>query len=159
MTERDPPASAAPPPSFAPTPWTWRISIGAVIALIASAAYLMQGVIGPRGQAVAGLFFFFGLVAACSSNLRAPRPHRAKSRQRIHVHIRLQSAAADFVRFGLLHRTLSLRRLAAHRAPDGSRHGAFDGHQRRRNIIGRSEEHTSELQSRFGISYAVFCLK
>src|ERR1043166_10129453 len=24
---------------------------------------------------------------------------------------------------------------------------------------GRSEEHTSELQSRFGISYAVFCLK
>jgi len=25
--------------------------------------------------------------------------------------------------------------------------------------ITRSEEHTSELQSRFGISYAVFCLK
>ena len=25
--------------------------------------------------------------------------------------------------------------------------------------IDRSEEHTSELQSRFGISYAVFCLK
>src|ERR1043166_9907310 len=25
--------------------------------------------------------------------------------------------------------------------------------------IQRSEEHTSELQSRFGISYAVFCLK
>src|ERR1043166_3294237 len=25
--------------------------------------------------------------------------------------------------------------------------------------LGRSEEHTSELQSRFGISYAVFCLK
>src|ERR1043166_2850333 len=24
---------------------------------------------------------------------------------------------------------------------------------------GRSEEHTSELQSRFGISYAAFCLK
>src|ERR1043166_767198 len=29
---------------------------------------------------------------------------------------------------------------------------AFIGHE-------RSEEHTSELQSRFGISYAVFCLK
>src|ERR1043166_9983794 len=29
----------------------------------------------------------------------------------------------------------------------------------RRNINYRSEEHTSELQSRFGISYAVFCLK
>src|ERR1043166_2863289 len=26
-------------------------------------------------------------------------------------------------------------------------------------VISRSEEHTSELQSRFGISYAVFCLK
>src|ERR1043166_10199828 len=26
-------------------------------------------------------------------------------------------------------------------------------------FLGRSEEHTSELQSRFGISYAVFCLK
>src|ERR1043166_10140297 len=25
--------------------------------------------------------------------------------------------------------------------------------------VARSEEHTSELQSRFGISYAVFCLK
>jgi len=27
------------------------------------------------------------------------------------------------------------------------------------NFLLRSEEHTSELQSRFGISYAVFCLK
>ena len=26
-------------------------------------------------------------------------------------------------------------------------------------LLGRSEEHTSELQSRFGKSYAVFCLK
>src|ERR1043166_9733186 len=26
-------------------------------------------------------------------------------------------------------------------------------------VLDRSEEHTSELQSRFGISYAVFCLK
>src|ERR1043166_10097277 len=28
-----------------------------------------------------------------------------------------------------------------------------------RRVLWRSEEHTSELQSRFGISYAVFCLK
>src|ERR1043166_9204234 len=28
-----------------------------------------------------------------------------------------------------------------------------------RALTTRSEEHTSELQSRFGISYAVFCLK
>src|ERR1043166_9443238 len=27
------------------------------------------------------------------------------------------------------------------------------------SMLSRSEEHTSELQSRFGISYAVFCLK
>src|ERR1043166_5178584 len=27
------------------------------------------------------------------------------------------------------------------------------------DVLVRSEEHTSELQSRFGISYAVFCLK
>src|ERR1043166_10043151 len=31
--------------------------------------------------------------------------------------------------------------------------------RQRRNTGCRSEEHTSELQSRFGISYAVFCLK
>jgi len=29
----------------------------------------------------------------------------------------------------------------------------------RMKVPSRSEEHTSELQSRFGISYAVFCLK
>src|SRR5881394_1476982 len=61
----------APEPALAPTPWTWRASIIAAIALLAAAAYAMQGAIGPRGQAVAGLFFFFGLVAAFSSNLRA----------------------------------------------------------------------------------------
>src|ERR1043166_9892122 len=33
------------------------------------------------------------------------------------------------------------------------------GDHRGRDEHGRSEEHTSELQSRFGISYAVFCLK
>ena len=30
---------------------------------------------------------------------------------------------------------------------------------KRAKVLYRSEEHTSELQSRFGISYAVFCLK
>src|ERR1043166_9922053 len=36
------------------------------------------------------------------------------------------------------------------------------GHKRNwhhQHLLNRSEEHTSELQSRFGISYAVFCLK
>src|SRR3546814_3658755 len=31
--------------------------------------------------------------------------------------------------------------------------------RRRRRVVGRSEEHTSELQSLMRISYAVFCLK
>src|SRR3546814_5465682 len=37
----------------------------------------------------------------------------------------------------------------------------FDGvyFQRTTGILGRSEEHTSELQSLMRISYAVFCLK
>src|SRR5213595_2483593 len=71
-TETDSPAtSGAAERSVPPTPWTWRVGVVAAIALIAAAAYLAQGVIGPRGQAVAGLFFFFGLVAAFSSNLRA----------------------------------------------------------------------------------------
>src|SRR3546814_2247593 len=34
-----------------------------------------------------------------------------------------------------------------------------DGWQRRAGLLGRSEEHTSELQSLMRISYAVFCLK
>src|SRR3546814_7614423 len=32
-------------------------------------------------------------------------------------------------------------------------------HRGRRRLVGRSEEHTSELQSLMRISYAVFCLK
>src|SRR3546814_10853295 len=34
-----------------------------------------------------------------------------------------------------------------------------EGHARHAAIVGRSEEHTSELQSQMRISYAVFCLK
>src|SRR3546814_7087104 len=48
----------------------------------------------------------------------------------------------------------------AEHAEDG---GALDhaqiAHQRRFQSSGRSEEHTSELQSLMRISYAVFCLK
>src|ERR1043166_2834879 len=36
---------------------------------------------------------------------------------------------------------------------------AFGVHLESAEPSNRSEEHTSELQSRFGISYAVFCLK
>jgi len=60
-------ASAEPVP---PMPRTWRIGLIAAVLLIALAAYLTQEVIGPRGQAVAGLLCFAGLIAACSQNLR-----------------------------------------------------------------------------------------
>src|SRR3546814_19538720 len=43
-----------------------------------------------------------------------------------------------------------------HRQPDGGRLG---GRPRGCRPHGRSEEHTSELQSLMRISYAVFCLK
>src|SRR5581483_7509857 len=61
----------AEPAAQTPTPITWRLGIGAGILLLGLAAYGLQSAIGPRGQAVAGIFFFFGLVAMFSSNLRA----------------------------------------------------------------------------------------
>jgi concentrative nucleoside transporter, CNT family len=58
-------------PVVPPTPISWRLIIAAGIALLAGGAYLTQGIIGVRGQAMAGIFFFFGLVAIFSQNLRA----------------------------------------------------------------------------------------
>lgn len=70
---RNRPMTDAAAPSFAapPTPWSWRFAIVAAISGIGALAYLFHEAIGPRGQAVAGIFCFFGLVAAASSNLRA----------------------------------------------------------------------------------------
>jgi concentrative nucleoside transporter, CNT family len=67
----------APPPAvvYKPTPLSWRLGIAAVIAAIGFAAYGMQEAIGVRGQAVAGVIFFFGLVAVFSANLRAVNWH------------------------------------------------------------------------------------
>ncbi len=56
---------------FAPTPWSWRLCIGAAVAGIAICAYVLQSSIGVRGQAMAGVVCFFGLVAMFSTNLRA----------------------------------------------------------------------------------------
>src|SRR3546814_6247190 len=61
-------------------------------------------------------------------------------------------------------RTCRLRRAGA-RLPARTGHGSWSTNSRRRirkvssNGYGRSEEHTSELQSLMRISYAVFCLK
>ena len=67
QSESSPPAA----PDVAPTPVTWRLAIGAAIVLLGLAAFAARESIGPRGQAVAGVFCFFGLVAMFSSNLRA----------------------------------------------------------------------------------------
>jgi CNT family concentrative nucleoside transporter len=53
------------------TPLVWRLGIGAAILLLGLAAWFLQATIGVRGQAVAGVFCFFGLVAMFSTNLRA----------------------------------------------------------------------------------------
>jgi CNT family concentrative nucleoside transporter len=52
------------------TPVRWRIAILAGMISLAVAAWVLQGVIGTRGQALAGVFCFFGLVALFSKNLR-----------------------------------------------------------------------------------------
>jgi concentrative nucleoside transporter, CNT family len=63
----------APPPViyYPPTPLSWRLAILSGIVAIGVAAYLARGSVGLRGQSLAGIFFFFGIVAAFSSNLRA----------------------------------------------------------------------------------------
>jgi CNT family concentrative nucleoside transporter len=65
--------TSAPPPivHYPPTPITWRLAIAAAIIAIGLAAYFLRDIIGLRGQSVAGIFFFFGIVAVFSSNLRA----------------------------------------------------------------------------------------
>jgi concentrative nucleoside transporter, CNT family len=68
--EKLPPAEALLPPK-PPTPWSWRVAIAAGILGIAVGAFLLREIIGPRGQALAGIFCFFGLVAVFSANLRA----------------------------------------------------------------------------------------
>ena len=65
----------SPPPDrqVPPTPFLWRLGIGAAILVLGLAAYALRDAIGLRGQAVAGVFCFFGLVAMFSTNLRAVR--------------------------------------------------------------------------------------
>jgi CNT family concentrative nucleoside transporter len=63
----EPPISAV----ARPMPLWWRLAIAVSILVIGFSAYFSRDVIGVRGQAVAGVFCFFGLVATFSSNLRA----------------------------------------------------------------------------------------
>jgi concentrative nucleoside transporter, CNT family len=66
------PAEAPPQVIFhPPTPISWRLGILAGITAVGLAAFFFRDFVGLRGQALAGLVFFFGIVAAFSSNLRA----------------------------------------------------------------------------------------
>jgi concentrative nucleoside transporter, CNT family len=67
----------APPPAevYKPTPLSWRLGIAAAITAIGVLAFLMRDTIGPHGQAIAGVIFFFGIVAVFSANLRAVNWH------------------------------------------------------------------------------------
>jgi len=60
-----------PPAPTRQTPWFWRLGIAVGITLLGLAAYGLRDLIGLRGQAAIGVFFFFGIVAVFSSNLRA----------------------------------------------------------------------------------------
>jgi CNT family concentrative nucleoside transporter len=59
------------PAAPSPTPISWRLGIAAVVLALGLGTYALRDVIGPRGQAFAGVFCFFGLVAMFSTNLRA----------------------------------------------------------------------------------------
>lgn len=63
---------SAPPPviSAPPTPLSWRFGILAAIIALALIAYAARNTIGVHGQSLVGIFFFFGIVAAFSANLR-----------------------------------------------------------------------------------------
>ena len=50
---------------------SWRLGIAGAILALGLGAYAAHEAIGPRGQAFAGIFVFFGLVAMFSANLRA----------------------------------------------------------------------------------------
>ncbi|HEY0551921.1 MAG TPA: hypothetical protein VGF13_20120, partial [Verrucomicrobiae bacterium] len=63
----EPDVSPPQAPTTPRTPLTWRLAIGAAVLAIGFAAYGLRGVIGLRGQAFAGVFCFFGLVAMFSS--------------------------------------------------------------------------------------------
>jgi len=53
------------------TPLAWRLAIATALLGLFVATFWARELIGLRGQSLAGIFFFFGIVALFSSNLRA----------------------------------------------------------------------------------------
>src|SRR3546814_9421152 len=85
----------------------------------------------------------------CSSDLLPLRRHRHGT-ARLQARTQLCDSAAQ-------RRDCTLSRAIRQRSAKAAM--AAEGRQRRNDPGGRSEEHTSELQSLMRISYAVFCLK
>src|SRR3546814_9196774 len=96
----------------------------------------------------------------CSSDLSVRRlaPATAQNAYLFHQHCAKAAArVAAQHRSGLCER---IRSAQPQRLDRGVRAlGGESGDDKHRRLRGRSEEHTSELQSLMRISYAVFCLK
>src|ERR1043166_10053911 len=103
----------------------------------------------------------FGLVLSLLLTVAGSTPSRAQEKslyQRIGGYDALAAVVDDFVgrlvtdkqfeRFFVGHSDDSKKRIRQH---------ILDQFCAATEVKARSEEHTSELQSRFGISYAVFC--
>jgi CNT family concentrative nucleoside transporter len=58
-------------PVPAGTPWTWRLGLVLGIIGLTTVAYLGQDRLGPRGQAIIGVFTFLYVALACSTDIRA----------------------------------------------------------------------------------------
>jgi CNT family concentrative nucleoside transporter len=67
--QTDQPPSPAPP--LPPTPFSWRLALLLLIALLASGAYLGEAWLGPRGRSALGVACFLTVAGLFSTNLRA----------------------------------------------------------------------------------------
>src|SRR5687767_5903968 len=54
-----------------PTPLPWRLALGLGVAALGGLAWLLQDLLGVRGQAALGAVCLIGVIAAFSANLRA----------------------------------------------------------------------------------------
>ncbi|MDB5312105.1 MAG: Na+ dependent nucleoside transporter domain protein [Gemmataceae bacterium] len=60
-------------PPLPPTPWRWRVAIGAGVVAVGLAAHALHHTLGYRVQAGAGILCFLGIAAAASGSLQSVR--------------------------------------------------------------------------------------